>query len=273
MSPKRIQKRRPAEKSDRPRATRKGFVLPKPPVEAEWPMRLNKFVAHCGICSRREAAELIKAGNVTVNGEVITEPGVPVNPADNVVFKGKIIRPETNKVYILLNKPKDYITTLDDEKGRKTVMELVGTQVKERIYPVGRLDRNTTGLLLLTNDGELANKLSHPSGEVLKVYKVTLNREVPEGDLQRIRKGLVLEDGLAQVDAANYMINEPANVVSLAIHSGKNRIVRRIFEHHGYEVIYLDRTHYAGLTKKDIPRGRFRHLTDREVIMLRHFKA
>lgn len=272
MAPKRPSKRSFKEKKDNFKSGKKGFFIAKPTAEPEWPMRLNKFIAHCGICSRREAVELIKAGYVTVNGIVVSEPGVPVEKVDTVHFKGKLVRPETKKVYLLLNKPKDYITTLDDEKGRKTVMELIDPQIKERIYPVGRLDRNTTGLLILTNDGDLANKLSHPSSEVLKVYKVTLDREVPESDLQKIRKGLILEDGAVKVDAVNYMINEPTNVVSLAIHSGRNRIVRRIFEHLKYEVVYLDRTHYAGLTKKDLPRGRYRQLTDREVIMLRHFK-
>jgi 23S rRNA pseudouridine2605 synthase len=249
-----------------------GFIVRKPLVESTWPMRLNKFISHCGICSRREAIELVKSGDITVNKEVITEPGTPINQNDLVTYKGKVVKPETQKIYLLLNKPKDYITTLDDERGRKTVMELIDKSITERIYPVGRLDRNTTGLLLLTNDGELANKLSHPSGNVLKVYKVTLNQEVKNEHLEQIRKGLMLEDGKAEVDAVNYMIGEPANVVSLAIHSGKNRIVRRIFEHLKFEVVYLDRTHYAGLTKKDIPRGRYRPLTDREIIMLRHFK-
>ncbi len=263
---------KPKFKSSVKKTRDSGFIVRKPLVESTWPMRLNKFISHCGICSRREAIELVKSGDVIVNKEVITEPGTPINETDVVSYKGNVIKPETQKIYLLLNKPKDYITTLDDERGRKTVMELIDKSIKERIYPVGRLDRNTTGLLLLTNDGELANKLSHPSGNVLKVYKVTLNQEVKNEHLDQIRKGLILEDGKAEVDAVNYMIGEPANVVSLAIHSGKNRIVRRIFEHLKFEVVYLDRTHYAGLTKKDIPRGRYRTLTDREIIMLRHFK-
>jgi 23S rRNA pseudouridine2605 synthase len=263
---------KPKTKSSVKKTRDSGFIVRKPLVESTWPMRLTKYISHCGICSRREAIELVKSGDVTVNKEVITEPGTPVNESDVVTYKGKVIKPETQKIYLLLNKPKDYITTLDDERGRKTVMELIDKSITERIYPVGRLDRNTTGLLLLTNDGELANKLSHPSGNVLKVYKVTLNQEVKNEHLEQIRKGLILEDGKAEVDAVNYMIGEPANVVSLAIHSGKNRIVRRIFEHLKFEVVYLDRTHYAGLTKKDIPRGRYRPLTDREIIMLRHFK-
>jgi 23S rRNA pseudouridine2605 synthase len=222
---------KPKSKSSVKKTRDAGFIVRKPLVESTWPMRLNKFISHCGICSRREAIELVKSGDITVNKEVITEPGTPINQSDIVTYKGKVVKPETQKIYLLLNKPKDYITTLDDERGRKTVMELIDKSITERIYPVGRLDRNTTGLLLLTNDGELANKLSHPSGNVLKVYKVTLNQEVKNEHLEQIRKGLILEDGKAEVDAVNYMIGEPANVVSLAIHSGKNRIVRRIFEH------------------------------------------
>lgn len=243
-----------------------------PKAEAEWPMRLNKFIAHCGICSRREAAELVKQGLVEVNGEKILQPGVTVEITDKVSLKGKAIQLEERKVYYLLNKPKDYITTVSDEKGRKTVISLLKNRVKERIYPVGRLDRNTTGLLLLTNDGELTQKLSHPSGNVSKVYQVKLDHPVPADHLEKIRKGLELEDGIAQVDAVNYLyVDGKTNEVAIELHSGKNRIVRRIFEHLGYQVVTLDRVYYAGLTKKDLPRGRFRPLTSREVIMLKHF--
>jgi 23S rRNA pseudouridine2605 synthase len=274
--PKEIRRKPAPKKSDRKVSKRdvskKSFVIRRPPIEAEWPMRLNKFLAHCGVASRREAAEIVKSGAVLVNGLVVDEPGIPIAESDKVEYKGKLLRPESNKVYLLLNKPKDYITTVEDERGRKTVLQLIGPEIKERIYPIGRLDRKTTGLLILTNDGDLANKLSHPSGQISKVYKVTLNKEVPEEDILKIRKGVILEDGKAEVDAANYMMNEPANVVTLELHSGKNRIVRRIFEHLGYDVVYLDRTHYAGLSKKDLPRGRYRKLTDREIIMLRHFK-
>lgn len=275
--PKRTNQRPTKRQSQSQRSGRttakKSFVIKRPLTETEWPMRLNKFLAHCGVASRREAAEIVKSGVVLVNGVAISEPGVQIAQTDKVEYKGKILKPETNKVYLLLNKPKDYITTVEDERGRKTVLQLIGPEIKERIYPVGRLDRKTTGLLILTNDGDLANKLSHPSGEISKVYKVTLNKEIPESELDKIRNGLILEDGKADVDAVNYMFNEPANVVSIELHSGKNRIVRRIFEHLQYEVIYLDRTHYAGLTKKDLPRGRYRKLTDREIIMLRHFKV
>lgn len=249
-----------------------GFRLPKVKnLESSWPMRLNKYVAHCGVASRREAMELIKHGYVSVNGQVVYEPGTPVNEDDRVLFKGKWIKPETKRVYLLLNKPKNFITTLSDEKGRKTIMDLLPPEIDQRVFPVGRLDRNTTGLILVTNDGELANKLSHPASEVSKVYKVTLDRAFSESDMAKLRAGLTLDDGWIKPDSVNYMANEDANIVAVGLHSGKNRIVRRMFEHLGYVVKYLDRTHYAGLSKKDLPRGRYRHLTDREIIMLRHF--
>ena len=234
-------------------------------------MRLNKYIAHCGICSRRKAAEHIQKGLVTVNAAVIKEPGHRVLENDKVTFKGKLVKPEANKVYILLNKPKDFVTTLSDEKGRRTVMDIIGNKVKERIYPVGRLDRATVGLLLLTNDGDLAKKLSHPSFECSKVYEVSLDKPVTQEHLELIRKGLTLEDGETPVDAVNYIKNKPETEVAIEVHIGRNRIVRRIFEHLGYQVKKLDRTYYAGLTKKDLTRGRFRHLTKQEVIMLKHF--
>ena len=234
-------------------------------------MRLNKYIAHCGICSRRKAAEYIQEGLVTVNEKVVNEIGHRVMEADIVTFKGKTVKPETKQVYLLLNKPKDFVTTVSDEKGRKTVMDIVGKSIKERIYPVGRLDRATLGLLLLTNDGDLAKKLSHPSHGVSKVYQVTLDKPVTEEHLEMIRKGLTLEDGPTPVDGINYIKNAPQTEVGIEIHIGRNRIVRRIFEHLGYQVKKLDRTIYAGLTKKDLPRGRFRHLTEKEVIMLKHF--
>lgn len=234
-------------------------------------MRLNKYVAHCGICSRRKAVELIDQGFVSVNGQIIKEAGYKVFPKDKVQFKGKLIRPERSKVYILLNKPKNTITTMKDERGRKTVMDLLKGKVSERIFPVGRLDRATTGLLLLTNDGDLAKKLSHPSHKVKKIYHVTLNKPLQEKHLKQIAKGLKLEDGIAVVDGIKFVQDQPKNQIGLEIHSGKNRIVRRIFEHLGYEVIKLDRVYYAGLTKKDLPRGRSRPLTKQEIIMLQHF--
>ena len=238
----------------------------------EWPMRLNKYIAHCGVCSRREAAEIVKAGRIQVNDVTVSEPGATVEETDLVKIDGKKLKLERKKVYFLLNKPKDFITTLSDEKGRKTVLDIFKDKVSERIYPVGRLDRNTTGLLLLTNDGDLAQRLSHPSGMISKVYHATLDKNISEDDFEKIRAGLQLEDGVTEVDAVNYMtLGGPLNEVGIEIHSGKNRIVRRIFEHLGYEVIKLDRTYYAGLTKKDLPRGRYRPLVDREIIMLKHF--
>ncbi len=234
-------------------------------------MRLNKYIAHCGICSRRKADEHIKAGKVKVNSEVVLEPGHRVQAKDKVYFEGKPVRPERNKVYVLLNKPKNYITTVSDDRGRKTVMDLVQHKIKERIFPVGRLDRATVGLLLLTNDGDLAKKLSHPSHEVKKVYHVVLNKEVSTEHIDAIRKGFDLEDGAVQVDSVGHIDGAGLEEVGIEIHIGRNRIVRRIFEHFGYEVKKLDRVYYAGLTKKDLPRGWFRHLTKREVIMLKHF--
>ncbi|MCB0557123.1 MAG: rRNA pseudouridine synthase [Phaeodactylibacter sp.] len=233
-------------------------------------MRLNKYVAHCGVCARRQAAEYIKEGLVTVNGEKVLQPGYQMQKGDVVCYKDKVIKPEVKKVYILLNKPKDYITTLNDDRGRRTVMELLKGKIKERIFPVGRLDRATTGLLLLTNDGELAEKMAHPSHKVKKVYHVVLDKSVTAADLDRIREGLELEDGLAPVNWVDYD-GKGKDEVALEILFGRNRVVRRIFEHLGYEVKRLDRVYYAGLTKKDLPRGFWRHLTAKEVIMLKHF--
>lgn len=239
--------------------------------EASGEMKLNKFVAHCGIAARRKAAELVKMGKVQVNGKEELNPAYVVKSTDKVQFEGKPIRPEGQRVYLLMNKPKDAITTLDDERGRKTVMDLIGNAVRERIFPVGRLDRDTTGLLLLTNDGELAQRMAHPSHKVQKIYHAQLNKIMPEVDIEQIRKGVELEDGRASVNWIRYVEGTSKTEVELEIVIGKNRVVRRIFEHLGYEVLRLDRTWYAGLTKKDLPRGRFRHLTQREVIMLKHF--
>ena len=240
------------------------------PEEVEG-MRLNKYVAHCGVCSRRQAADFIKEGKVTVNGEVVLEPFYQVKMKDQIAFEGKPIQPEVRKVYILMNKPKGVITTVSDEKGRKTVLDILNNKVKERIYPVGRLDRDTTGLLLLTNDGDLAKKLAHPSHKVQKFYHVTLDRPLHLNDLEKIRAGLELEDGKAFVDGIDYVQGGGKAEVGVEIHIGKNRIVRRIFESLGYTVEKLDRTYYAGLTKKDLPRGHFRFLSQREIIMLQHF--
>lgn len=234
-------------------------------------MVLNKFIAHAGICSRRKAVELIKSGHIKVNGEVETNPACRVSIKDRVEYQGKKVRTEKNLVYLLMNKPKNVVTTLKDERGRKTVMDIIGDKVKERIYPVGRLDRNTTGLLLLTNDGDLAKKLSHPSHKVKKIYQVDLDRPLRSADLDRIAKGLELEDGLAMVDDISYIEGEPKTRIGIEIHIGKNRIIRRLFEHMQYEVVRLDRVYYGGLTKKDLKRGWFRRLTPRELIMLKHF--
>lgn len=244
-----------------------------PPSEKPGPMRLNKYVAHCGIASRRQAAELVKAGKVTVNGEVKREPYYVVQEGDEIAYEGKRIRPEEKRVYILLNKPRNTISTVRDEKGRRTVLDILQKRVPERIFPVGRLDRNTTGLLLLTNDGELAQRLAHPSHEVRKVYQVVLDKPLQAGHLQQIRDGLELEDGPAPVDEIVLLPEKGDREVSVELHIGRNRIVRRIFEALGYEVKRLDRTHYAGLTKKDLPRGFFRHLKEEEVRRLKYFSG
>ena len=232
-------------------------------------MPLNKFIAHCGICSRRDAAEMVKLGKVKVNNETITEPGHKVSAKDEIRVNGKKISLAKNLVYILLNKPKDYITTTDDPQKRKTVLDLI--RIKERIYPVGRLDRNTSGVLLLTNDGELSQKLTHPSHEVKKVYHVTLNRSLDKKDFDQVLKGIELEDGLASVDVLAYADVKDKTQLGVEIHSGRNRIVRRIFEHLGYDVKNLDRVMFAGLTKKNVERGKWRFLSEKEVRDLKYF--
>lgn len=234
-------------------------------------MRLNKYIAHSGICSRRKAGDFVKEGKVKVNKVVEINPAYIVQEDDEVRFEGKVVRPEKKKLYILMNKPKNTVTTTADERGRKTVMDIIENKYKERIYPVGRLDRMTTGLLLLTNDGDLAKKLSHPSHKIKKRYHVILNKEVTAAHLKKIKNGLVLEDGKAIVDDIDWIIGSDNDEVGIEIHIGKNRIVRRIFEHLGYNVVRLDRVYYAGLTKKDLPRGWFRELKPKEVIMLKHF--
>ncbi len=228
--------------------------------------RLNRYIANAGICSRREADALIEAGRITINGEIMKEMGYKVKSNDVVEFDGKKLRKE-KLVYVLLNKPKNYITTTDDPEERRTVMSLVEKACPQRIYPVGRLDRNTTGLLLFTNDGELAENLAHPSNNIKKVYQALLDKAISEDDLNAIATGVTLEDGLAPVDKVALLMPD---IVGLEIHLGRNRIVRRIFEHLGYEVVKLDRTVYAGLTKKDLPRGEYRLLTEQEVINLKH---
>ena len=234
-------------------------------------MPLNKFIAHAGVCARREAADLVKEGKVKVNNETVTEPGHKVSAKDEVRVNGKKIYLAKNLVYILLNKPKDYITTTDDPQKRKTVLDLIGRATQERVYPVGRLDRNTSGVLLLTNDGELAQKLTHPSNEVKKIYAVTLNKPLDKKDFDQILKGITLEDGPASVDVLAYADPKDKTQVGVEIHSGRNRIVRRIFEHLGYDVKGLDRVTFAGLTKKNVDRGKWRFLTEKEVRDLKHF--
>ena len=232
------------------------------------PIRLNKFLANAGICSRREADEFITAGVVSVNGVVVTELGTKVHRNDEVKFHDQPVNIE-RKVYLLLNKPKDCVTTADDPQERKTVMDYVKNACKERIYPVGRLDRNTTGVLLLTNDGEMASKLTHPKYLKKKIYHVYCDKNVTKADLDQIVQGITLEDGEIHADAVSYASDTDKSQVGIEIHSGKNRIVRRIFEHLGYKVIKLDRVYFAGLTKKGLRRGDWRFLTENEVNMLR----
>ena len=227
-------------------------------------IRLNKFISNSGICSRREADTYIEHGSVTVNGNLVTEMGYKVQPNDDVRFDGTSISPEKKK-YVLLNKPKNYITTMDDERGRKTVMELVSNAAKERIYPVGRLDRMTTGLLLFTNDGELAKKLTHHKHDVKKLYHASLDKKLDLKDLQKLRGEVIIEGKKVFIDAVSYVDGQSKTEVGIEIHSGRNRIVRKIFEHVGYKVVKLDRVLFAGLTKKNLPRGRWRELTKQEL--------
>lgn len=279
-------------KSDRPFNRERGDYKGKPREDRKWSseervssgnrskkpatakddglIRLNRYIANAGICSRRKADELIQAGVVSVNGQVVSELGFKVDPAkDEIRYNGETLKRE-KMVYVLLNKPKDYITTTDDPHERRTVMQLVEKASKERIYPVGRLDRNTTGLLLMTNDGDLADKLSHPRNNITKIYQVELNKNFSQGDLNKLSFGIELEDGPIKPDSVAYVQGGTKREVGIQIHSGKNRIVRRMFEHLGYEVVKLDRVVYANLTKKDLPRGRWRYLDEKEVIQLKH---
>ncbi|HQN98316.1 MAG TPA: pseudouridine synthase [Bacteroidales bacterium] len=257
--------------TDKPRFEKKlkKERAPLIPAKFEGPVRLNRFIAAAGICSRREADRLIEAGEITVNGQVVTTLGSRVNPGDKVMYKGRVLQTE-NKYYILLNKPRGYVTTMDDPAERQTVMELVKDACEERIFPVGRLDRNTTGLLLLTNDGELAKKLTHPSHRIRKIYEVELDRPLTKSDMMRIASGIELEDGVAEVDAIAYVgKGEDRTKIGIELHSGKNRVVRRIFEKLRYHVKKLDRVTFGSLTKKDLPRGRWRYLTEHEVNFLK----
>ena len=260
----RPQQRRNKNYNSRPQ--RIEYELPE--VDPNEPIRLNKYMANAGICSRREADEYIQAGEVLVNGEPVTELGTKITRNDTVTFRGKVVTLE-RKIYVLLNKPKDCVTTSDDPQGRLTVMDIVRNACTERIYPVGRLDRNTTGVLLLTNDGDLASKLTHPKYIKKKIYHVWLDRDVNEEDMQRIADGIELEDGPIHADAISYATDTDKNQVGIEIHSGRNRVVRRIFESLGYRVVKLDRVYFAGLTKKNLPRGRWRYLTQQEVNFLK----
>lgn len=252
---------------------RKKIVLKKiqPPLQSNdsgETIRLNKYISNSGVCSRRDADQLIAGGLVLVNGQVITELGYKVSPGDEVMYNGKLLNPE-RKVYLLLNKPRGYVTTLDDPHAGRTVMQLVEKACSERIYPVGRLDTQTTGVLLFTNDGELAKKLTHPSYEKKKIYHVHLDRDFQAEDLEKLRKGIELEDGFIAADAIEMIDPQDMKQVGIEIHSGRNRIVRRMFNHLDYQVVKLDRVLFAGLTKKDLPRGHYRFLTQQEISFLK----
>lgn len=231
-------------------------------------MPLNKYIAHAGTCGRREAAEMVKNGNITVNGDTVLEPGYKVQYKDVVRLKGKVLQLQVTPVYILLNKPKDYICTANDPEGRKTVLDIIKNATTQRMFPVGRLDRNTTGVLILTNDGDLAQKLTHPSYEIKKIYEVTLDKPVTKADMEAIAAGVTLEDGFIAADAVSY-VGKEREVIGIEIHSGRNRIVRRIFEHLGYDVRHLDRVMFANLTKKNVDRGKWRFLSEKEVRLLK----
>jgi 23S rRNA pseudouridine2605 synthase len=238
------------------------------PKKAEGTVRLNRYIANAGLCSRREADTFIATGCVTVNGKIVSEMGFQVKTGDQVSFNGKIITTE-RKMYVLLNKPKGYVTTVEDSHAERTVMELVENACSERIYPVGRLDRNTTGLLLFTNDGDLTKRLTHPRYNRKKIYHVFLDQKVTKAHLQQIVEGITLEDGFVVADSVSYVSDDDKKQVGIEIHSGKNKIVRRIFEHLGYKIIKLDRVYFCGLTKKNLPRGKWRFLTQDEVNLLK----
>lgn len=238
------------------------------PTFNENAVRLNKFLSNAGICSRREADVLIATGVVSVNNVVVTELGYKISPTDTIKYDGQTIRAEVKR-YVLLNKPKGFITTMDDPMGRKTVMGLVSKACKERVYPVGRLDRDTTGLLLFTNDGDMAKKLTHPKTKCAKLYDVELNKGFNATDMERLLKGVDLDDGTSRFDKVEFIKDATSRELGVEIHSGKNRIVRRTFEALGYEVVKLDRVKFAGLSKKDLPRGNYRHLTEKEVAFLK----
>jgi len=266
----RVNKRTPAsmDRADAKRTASIGKVTANEDMPYEQ-MPLNKYIAHAGTCGRREAAELVKSGHITVNGDKVLEPGYKVQYKDVVRLKGKVLQLQVTPVYILLNKPKDYICTANDPEGRKTVLDIIKNATTQRMFPVGRLDRNTTGVLILTNDGDLAQKLTHPSYEIKKIYEVTLDKPVTKADMESIAAGIDLEDGFIAADAVSYLSNTSKNVIGIEIHSGRNRIVRRIFEHLGYDVRHLDRVMFANLTKKNVDRGKWRFLAEKEVRTLK----
>jgi 23S rRNA pseudouridine2605 synthase len=248
---------------------KKDIKVTKNPIKKNiYPIRLNKYIANAGICSRRDADDLIKSGKIQVNDNLVSEMGYQVQNTDKVKYGSKLIKPEKS-VYVLLNKPKDFITTMEDTHDRKTVMSLVEKACPERIFPVGRLDRNTTGLLLFTNDGALTEKLTHPSYKIKKIYQVELNKAVSKIDLEKLTNTIELDDGPAKIDNVALLTTDK-KTVGLEIHIGKNRVVRRIFESLGYEVVKLDRTMYGPLTKKDLPRGKWRFLSEKELVILRN---
>ncbi|MBN2348448.1 MAG: rRNA pseudouridine synthase [Bacteroidales bacterium] len=267
-------------RANNPRSQKKTRVLtvkrktqPKPTnkkstLAHENEIRLNKYIASTGLCSRREADELITSGLIKVNDKIVTELGSKINPGDTVYYNNAKLK-EEKKVYILLNKPKDYVTTVEDPNAKKTVLDLVRNACKERVYPVGRLDRNTTGVLLLTNDGELTGKLTHPKFNKLKIYHIYLNKPLKSADMDKIASGITLDDGFIKADAISYADPVDKKQVGIEIHSGRNRIVRRIFEQLDYKVLKLDRVYFAGLTKKGIPRGKWRFLDDKEIAVLK----
>lgn len=265
-------KRRPVVKlntpkqSDSPSPEKKAQKIAE--KESKPGIRLNKYISNSGVCSRRDADALISSGQITVNGKVVTELGTRVQLADDVQFNNQKLNPES-KVYILLNKPKNTVTTSSDPEGRRTVLDIIEDACDERVYPVGRLDRNTTGLLLLTNDGDLSKKLTHPSYEVRKIYHAQLDKPLTKAHLDDIRRGVELEDGLMEVDEISYVNTSDSSEVGVEIHSGRNRIVRRLFEHLGYTVEKLDRVYFSGLTKKHLPRGKWRFLTADEIKFLK----
>jgi 23S rRNA pseudouridine2605 synthase len=261
---------RTTNNEQRKTAAPKHETVTKPVTEA---MPLNKYIAHCGICSRRDAVALITTGKVQVNKKVVTEPGFKVSNADEIIYNNKKVFVTKNLVYILLNKPKDYITTSDDPQGRKTVVQLIAAATKERVYPIGRLDRNTSGVLLMTNDGELTQKLSHPSYEITKIYEAKLDKPLTKADFDKILKGLKLEDGEIHIDSLAYADSKDKSIIGIELHSGRNRIVRRIFEHLGYDVKALDRVMFANLTKKNVERGRWRYLSEKEIRLLKYMNA